>query len=133
LISRLNAASQTATKGTRDYGVRLIEAGRTNLNAAFDYATELLSAKSPSEAIERFTAQLSKQLETAVGAIEGTGNAWLRRLQPETAEPIREGVNKAIRQRPDTMGSFLFLQRAALRRCIRNEEMTAIDFRQAAA
>jgi hypothetical protein len=28
-------AYETATKGTRDYGVRLIEAGRTNLNAAF--------------------------------------------------------------------------------------------------
>src|SRR6516162_10915493 len=57
-------AYETATKGTRDYGVRLIEAGRTNLNAAFDYATELLSAKSPSEAIELSTAQLRKQFET---------------------------------------------------------------------
>jgi hypothetical protein len=52
-------AYETATKGTRDYGVRLIEAGRTNLNAAFDYATELLSAKSPSEAIKLSTAQLA--------------------------------------------------------------------------
>ena len=61
---RKTNAYETATKGTRDYGVRLIEAGRTNLNAAFDYATELLSAKSPSEAIELSTAQLRKQLET---------------------------------------------------------------------
>jgi hypothetical protein len=52
-------AYETATKGTRDYGVRLIEAGRTNLNAAFDYATELLSAKSPSDAIKLSTAQLA--------------------------------------------------------------------------
>jgi len=29
-------AYETATNGTRDYGVQLIEAGRTNLNAAFD-------------------------------------------------------------------------------------------------
>ena len=63
LTGGLKDAYETATKGTRDYGVRLIEAGRTNLNAAFDYAAELLSAKSPSEAIELSTAQLRKQLE----------------------------------------------------------------------
>jgi phasin len=90
-------AYETATKGTRDYGVRLIEAGRTNLNAAFDYATELLSAKSPSEAMELSTAQLRKQLETLSEQSKELATL-AQKIATETAEPIREGVNKAFRQ-----------------------------------
>jgi len=89
-------AYETATKGTRDYGVRLIEAGRTNLNAAFDYATELLSA-SPSEAIELSTAQLRKQFETLSEQSKELATL-AQKIATETAEPIREGVNKAFRQ-----------------------------------
>lgn len=90
-------AYETASKGTRDYGVRLIEAGRTNLNAAFDYATELLSAKSPSEAIELSTARLRKQLETLSEQSKELATL-AQKIATETAEPIREGVNRAFRQ-----------------------------------
>ena len=90
-------AYETATKGTCDYGVRLIEARRTNLNAAFDYATELLSAKSPSEAIEPSTAQLRKQFETLSEQSKELATL-AQKIATETAEPIREGVNKAFRQ-----------------------------------
>jgi phasin len=90
-------AYEAATKGTHDYGVRLIEAGRTNVNAAFDYAAELLSAKSPSEAIELSTAQLNKQLETlAEQSKELTSLA--QKIATETTDPIRESVNKAFKQ-----------------------------------
>ncbi len=88
-------AYETATKGTHDYGVRLIEAGRSNLNAAFDYATELLSAKSPSEAIELSTTQLRKQLEV-LSEQSRELSTLAQKIATETAEPIREGVNKAL-------------------------------------
>jgi phasin len=97
LSGGFKGAYETATKGTRDYGVRLIEAGRTNLNAAFDYATELLSAKSPSEAIELSTAQLRKQFETLSEQSKELATL-AQKIATETAEPIREGVNKAFRQ-----------------------------------
>jgi phasin len=90
-------AYETASKGTRDYGVRLIEAGRTNLNAAFDYATEFLSAKSPSDVIELSTAQLRKQLETLSEQSKELATL-AQKVATETAEPIREGINKAFRQ-----------------------------------
>jgi phasin len=90
-------AYEAATRGTRDYGVRLIEAGRTNVNAAFDCATELLSAKSPSEVIELSTAQLRKQLETLSEQSKELATL-AQKIATETAEPIREGVNKAFRQ-----------------------------------
>ena len=90
-------AYEAATKGTRDYGVRLIQAGRTNVNAAFDYAVELLSAKSPSEAIELSTAQLRKQFETLAEQSKELASL-AQKIATETTEPIREGVNKAFKQ-----------------------------------
>ena len=90
-------AYEAATKGTRDYGVRLIQAGRTNVNAAFDYAVELLSAKSPSEAIELSTAQLRKQFETLAEQSKELASL-AQKIATETTEPIRESVNKAFKQ-----------------------------------
>ena len=90
-------ACETAAEGTREYGVRLIEAGRTNLNAAFDYAAELLSAKSPSEAIELSTAQLRKQFETLAEQSKELASL-AQKIATESTEPIREGVNKAFKQ-----------------------------------
>src|SRR5260221_2755033 len=39
----------TASKGAADYGLKMIEMARDNANAAFDFATELLGAKTFSE------------------------------------------------------------------------------------
>ena len=90
-------AYEAATKGTRDYGVRLIQAGRTNVNSALDYAAELLSAKSPSEAIELSTAQLRKQFETLAEQSKELASL-AQKIATETTEPIRESVNKAFKQ-----------------------------------
>jgi phasin len=53
----------TATKGATEYNLKLIEITRINTRAAFDYAHELLGAKSPSEFIELSTAHTRKQFE----------------------------------------------------------------------
>ena len=53
----------TAAKGATDYNLKVIEIARTNTNAAFDYAYELLAVKSPSEFIELSTAHARKQFE----------------------------------------------------------------------
>src|SRR5687768_17115145 len=42
----------TASKGAADYGLKLIEIGRANTNAAFDFAGQLMTVKSLSEALE---------------------------------------------------------------------------------
>jgi phasin len=93
----LKDAYEAATRGTRDYSVRLIEAGRTNVNAAFDYAAELLSAKSPTEVIELSTAQLRKQFEALAEQSKELASL-AQKVATETTEPIREGVNKAFKQ-----------------------------------
>jgi phasin len=53
----------TAAKGATDYNLKVIEIARTNTNAAFDYAYELLAVKSPSQFIELSTAHARKQFE----------------------------------------------------------------------
>src|SRR3954469_5582009 len=54
----------TASKGAADYGLKLIEASRANTNSMFDYASQLMSVKSLSEAVELSTSHLRKQFET---------------------------------------------------------------------
>jgi len=53
----------TAAKAVTDYNLKLIEIAHINTRAAFDYAQELLGAKSPSEFIELSTAHARKQFE----------------------------------------------------------------------
>src|SRR5271167_5129608 len=59
----LETTYSTASKGASDYGLKVIEAARVNTNAAFDYAGELLAAKSLSEVIELSSAHARKQFE----------------------------------------------------------------------
>ena len=53
----------TATKGASDYGLKVIEAARANTNAAFDFASEIMTAKSLSEVVELSTSHARKQFE----------------------------------------------------------------------
>src|SRR5437899_320465 len=53
----------TASKGASDYGLKVIEAARDNTNAAFDFASRLITVKSLSEAVELSTAHTRKPLE----------------------------------------------------------------------
>jgi hypothetical protein len=50
-------------KGANDYNLKLFEIVRVNSRAAFDYAQELLSVKSPFGFIERSTAQMRQQFD----------------------------------------------------------------------
>jgi phasin len=66
----LKGTYTTAAKGATDYNRKVIEIARTNANAAFDYAYELLGAKSPSEFIELSTAHARKQFEAMTAQTE---------------------------------------------------------------
>ena len=47
-----------------DYGLKLIEVARENTNSAFDFASQLITVKSISEAVELSTAHSRKQYES---------------------------------------------------------------------
>jgi len=91
----LETTYSTATKGASDYGLKVIEAARTNTNAAFDFAGELLTAKSLSEVIELSSAHARKQFETLTAQSKELG-ALAQKVAADTAEPIKSGMNKAF-------------------------------------
>ncbi|HEX2654022.1 MAG TPA: phasin [Xanthobacteraceae bacterium] len=86
----------TAAKGTADYNLKVLEAGRTNVNAAFDYAQGLLSVKSFSEFMELSTAHARKQFETLTGQSREL-TALAQKVATETTEPLKSGLNKALK------------------------------------
>src|SRR6202167_3572539 len=91
----LETTYSTATKGASDYGMKVIETARVNTNAAFDYAGELLAAKSLSEVIELSSTHARKQFEALTAQSKDLG-ALAQKVATETAEPIKSGMNKAF-------------------------------------
>ena len=87
----------TATKGVSEYGLKWIEAARENTNAAFDFATQLMTVKSLSEVVELSTAHTRKQFET-VTAQSKELVAIAQKVATDTAEPIKDSVNKAFKK-----------------------------------
>ena len=87
----------TATKGVTDYNRKVLELARTNANAAFDFAVQLLGAKTLSEVIELSSTHTRKQFETL--SEQGKELATLaQKVATEAAEPIKEGMTKAAKK-----------------------------------
>lgn len=85
----LEEAYSTASKGCSGYGLKVIEAARSNSDATFDLLTELLTAKSYAEMVELSTAYMRKQFDTITAqAKELTEEA--QKVAIDTAAPIRE-------------------------------------------
>jgi phasin len=86
----------TATKGVSDYGLKVIEAARANTNSAFDFASQLMTVKSLSEAVELSTAHTRKQYE-AVTAQTKELAAIAQKVAVATAEPVKESFGKVFK------------------------------------
>jgi phasin len=84
-----------ASKGAADYGLKLIEASRVNTNAAFDFYSELLTAKSYAEVIELSTAHARKQFEAVANQTKDLASL-AQKVATDTAEPIKGSVSKTF-------------------------------------
>jgi len=91
----LETTYSTATKGASDYGLKMIEVARVNTNAAFDFAGEVMAAKTLSEVVELTSAHARKQFEALTQQSKEL-NALAQKVATETAEPIKSGMNKAF-------------------------------------
>jgi phasin len=87
----------TAAKGCSDYGLKLIEVARSNTNAAFDFATELMTAKSFSEVVELSTAHARKQFD-ALSAQTKELTSLAQKVATESTEPLKAGVTNAFKK-----------------------------------
>jgi phasin len=87
----------TATKGASEYGLKVIEAARSNTNAYFDYATQMMTVKSLAEAVELSTAQMRKQFDTLTAQTKEL-SALAQKVANDTCEPIKESVTSAFKK-----------------------------------
>jgi phasin len=91
----LETTYSTATKGASDYGLKVIELARTNTNSAFDFAGQVMAAKTLSEVVELTSAHARKQFETLSEQSKELGSL-AQKVATETAEPMKSGMNKAF-------------------------------------
>jgi phasin len=85
----------TAAKGALDYNLKIIDFGRANARAAFDYAYALLGVKSPSQFIELSTTHMRKQFDIA-SAQNKELYALAQEMAAETAAPIKTSMSKTF-------------------------------------
>ncbi len=85
----------TATKGSTEYGLKLLDAARANTNAAFDFFSEFITVKSLSEAVELSTAHVREQFEAASAQAKELASI-AQKVAADTSEPIKSGVTKAF-------------------------------------
>src|SRR5512141_2884920 len=60
----IEAVFTTASKGVSEYSAKLMEMMKANSTATLEFTQQLLSVKSPSEAMELWTSHTKKQFET---------------------------------------------------------------------
>jgi len=89
---------ETASKGAVDFNLRLIDMAQVNTKAAFDFARQLTSVKSPSEFIELSTSHARKQWETLSEQVQQI-TTIAQKVTTDAAQPFQAGGAKIFNQR----------------------------------
>jgi phasin len=93
----LESSYTTAAKGASEYGLKVIDAARTNTNAAFDFATTLATAKTLSEFVEMSSTHARKQFDT-VSAQTKELTSLAQKVTADTVEPLKTGITSALKK-----------------------------------
>jgi phasin len=91
----LEESYSTATKGSTEYGLKLLDAARLNTNAAFDFFAQFIAVKSLSEAVELSSAHARKQFEVVTEQTKDL-TSIAQKVATDTTEPLKAGVTKAF-------------------------------------
>jgi phasin len=86
----------SATKGATEFNLKALETLRTNVNASFDYTSELMGSKTLADAVELSASHMRKQFES-LSAQAKTLSALAQKVATETAEPIKAGISKTMK------------------------------------
>lgn len=92
----IEAVFTTVTKGASEYSAKLMEIMKANTTASLDFAQELISAKSPTEAMELWTSHARKQFETFTAQSKQLAELG-QKVAAETAEPIKTSASKLFK------------------------------------
>jgi phasin len=85
----------TAVENVRDYSLKMIEMAQANIEAVFESARQLATAKTPSDMVERWTSHTRRQFEMLSEQTKEL-TALGQKLVGESAEPIARSVNQAF-------------------------------------
>ena len=94
--STVEAVFTTATKGATEYSAKLLDIVKTNTTATFDFAQELVGAKSLSQAMELWSSHARKQVEALTAQTKELAELT-QKIAAETAEPIKAGASKLLK------------------------------------
>ena len=86
-----------ATKGATDYGLRMLEMARANTNATFDFASELISARTLGQVVEISTAHMRKQIELATEQAKELASL-AQQVATHAAEPMKDGFARIAKK-----------------------------------
>ena len=89
----IEAVFTSASKGASAYSAKLMEFMKANTTSALDFAQELLSVKSPTEAVELWTTHTRKQFETLTAQAKELAELS-QKVATETVEPIKASASK---------------------------------------
>jgi phasin len=94
--STIEAVFANAGKGASEYSAKVMEFIKANTTANLDFAQELVSVKTPSEAMELWTSHAKKQFE-AFSAWSKELSELSQRVATETVEPIKTNASKLFK------------------------------------
>jgi len=89
-------AFSCANRGVVEYRAKLMDIARTNADAAFDLARDLIQSKSVTDVLESAMSHQRKQLELAAAQMKEL-SALTQKVVSETAEPLRNGMKEPFR------------------------------------
>jgi phasin len=92
----LEAANRAFAKALAEYNRTALEAGRTNINAAFDWALALAKATSLNEVVEVSTAHMRTRFD-AMGEQSKELATLAQKAANDTAEQIKSGLSGAFK------------------------------------
>jgi phasin len=92
----MEAVFTTASKGASEYSAKLIEIMKASTSANLDFAQSLFAVKSPSEAMELWTAHARKAFETLTANAKELAELT-QRVATETVEPIKANATKLFK------------------------------------
>jgi phasin len=86
----------TAATGVKDFNLKALEATRSNLNASFDHARDLMGVKTFAEVVELQSTFLRKQFETLQAQAKDL-SALAQKTATDTVEPVKEKVGQVLK------------------------------------
>jgi len=91
----LEASLESASKGTLEFNTKVMEMAQRNVNAGFEFARKLASARSQTEAMELQAGFMREQLDTIKTQAEEIQQLGAR-ITNDASQPLQQQVTRTV-------------------------------------